>query len=115
MRKDKNTPHVNEPYMPVLKVVNASVHDSQLEFEIERHVKSIRTLIGKLRPLERQRYYDGLLSHILSRPIDYPSKMNSNDDSYDYCNLSYNELSLIRELSMKIHELYRISEEEVQH
>lgn len=113
MRKEKNTTNFKDQYVPVLKIVNASSNDSHLELEIERHVKGIRALIRRLQPLERQRYYDGLLSHILSQPVDYPSKNLDADDHYDYCNLSFNELSLIKELSMKINELYRISEEEV--
>ena len=113
MRKEKNTTNFKEQHVPVLKIVNAGSNDSHLELEIERHVKSIRALIRKLQPMERQRYYDGLLSHILSQPVDYPRKNLDPDASYDFCNLSYNELSLIKELSVKIHELYRISEEEV--
>ncbi len=112
MRKEKNTTNFKE-HVPVLKIVNAGSNDSHLELEIERHVKSIRTLIRRLQPMERQRYYDGLLSHILSQPVDYPRKNLDPDAHYDYCNLSYSELSLIKELSVKIHELYRISEEEV--
>jgi hypothetical protein len=95
-----------------MKVVDASTDQSKLEFEIELHVKSIRTLIQRLQPLERQRYYDGLLSHLLSQPISYPESSSVKNDNYDYCNLSYEDLSLIKELSIKMHELYRISDNE---
>jgi hypothetical protein len=109
MRKEKNTTHFNENQLPNMTVIDSTTQ-SQLEFEIERHVNSIRALIQKLHPIERQRYYDGLLSHILAQPINYPDQMTHVNDSYDYCNLSVDELSLIKELSVKMHELYRVSE-----
>ena len=108
MRKEKNTDNLKPN--SAMKVIETPNDQSYLEFEIERHVKSIKALIPRLRPKERQRYYDGLLSHILSQPVDYPNGKMSKDDSYDFCNLSFNELSLIKELSVKVHELYRISE-----
>jgi hypothetical protein len=110
MRKQKNTSDTNDEHHPSYKVIDSSVEQSQLEFEIDRQVKSIRALIRKLKPTERQRYYDGLLSHILSQPVDYPPKISNSNDSFDYANLSFNELSLIKELSMKINELYWLSE-----
>ena len=114
MRKEKNTAQSNEKRASVMKVVEPTEDRSHLEFEIERHVKSIRALIQKLRPLERQRYYDGLLSHLLSQPVNYPfSKMDAKKNSGDYSNLSSTELSLVRELSLKIEELYRHSENEM--
>jgi len=111
MRKQKNTQQSNVKDFPQLKVVETSNDQAHVEIEIDRHVKSIRALIRKLRPVERQRYYDGLLSHILSQPVEYPGPKNKNEDSYDFCNLSVNDLSLIRELSVKIHEIYRIEGE----
>jgi hypothetical protein len=112
MRKEKNhSSHVNHP--SVMKVVEVASDQSKLEFEIELQVKTIRALIKKLRPAERQRYYDGLLSHLLSQPVDYPETKRDKNDSFDYCNLSYQDLSLIRELSVKMHELYRISDSEM--
>lgn len=110
MRKEKNSTETNERHETVMKVVDTSSDQSQIEMEIERQVKSIRALIKRLRPHERQRYYDGLLSHILSQPVEIPGKKSNMNDNYDYCNLSFNELSLIREMSVKIHELYRLSE-----
>jgi hypothetical protein len=112
MRKEKNTHSTSQNQAPLMKVVDTTTDHSRLEFEIEHHVKSIRALIKRLRPLERQRYYDGLLAHILSQPVDVISGSVKND-SFDYCNLSVNDLMLIRELSVKMHELYRISENEM--
>jgi hypothetical protein len=112
MHKEKNTANTNDQHMPSMKVVETSFDQAHIEMEIERHVKSIKSLITKLRPLERQRYFDGLLSHILDQPVEYPGPAKSNSTSFDYCNLSVNDLSLIRELSVKIHELYRITESE---
>ena len=112
MRKHKNSSNTGEKHIPQLKVVEFSNDQAQLEFEIDRHVKSIRVLIQKLQPVERQRYYDGLLAHILSQPVDYPDNKWDKNASFDYCNLSVNDLALIRELSVKIHELYRIESDE---
>jgi hypothetical protein len=111
MRKEKNTSNSSEKHMPVLKVVETTQDSSRLEFEIDRHVKCIRALIQRLRPVERQRYYDGLLSHLLSQPVDYPfPKVDKKQHNTDYSNLTTHELSLIRELSVKIEELYRHSD-----
>jgi len=109
MRKEQNTTSTHEGQQN-LRIVEVTSDQSHVEFEIERHVKSIRKLIQKLRPYDRQRYYDGLLSHLLSQPVNYHGNEKQKDEEYDYCNLSINDLSLIRELSVKIHELYRISE-----
>ncbi len=113
MSKEKNTAHAHEFQASSMKVVDVSQDQAHLEFEIDRHVKSIRVLIQKLRPVERRKYFDGLLSHILSQPVEYPATKASTNNSFDYCNLSVNELSLIRELSLKIHDLYRVSEWEL--
>jgi hypothetical protein len=108
MRKEKNTGNA-EKQIPVLKVIDVSTDQHQLELEIDRQVKGLRALIKKLRPVERQRYFDGLLSHMLSQPVSYPETPTHVNDSYDYCNLSVNELALIKELSVKVHELYRVT------
>lgn len=110
MRKEKNTGNA-EKHIPVLKVIDVSSDQHQLEMEIDRQVKSLRALIKKLQPTERQQYFDGLLSHMLSQPVNYPEPATHVNDSYDYCNLSVNELALIRELSVKVHELYRITDD----
>jgi hypothetical protein len=108
MRKEKNTGNT-EKHIPVVKIVDVSADQHQLEIEIDRQVKSLRALIKKLRPTDRQRYFDGLLSHMLSQPIDTPDQSGYVNDSYDYCNLSVNELALIKELSVKVHELYHLT------
>ena len=114
MRKEKNNANSSEKQDPFMKVVEPTVDLSHVEFEIERHVKSIRALIRKLRPMERQKYYDGLLSHLLSQPVNYPfGKMETKNNPGDYSNLSNTELTLVRELSLKIEELYRHSDHEM--
>jgi len=111
MRKEKNTSNSSEKPTHVMKVVETTHDSTRLEFEIDRHVRCIRALIQRLRPVERQRYYDGLLSHLLSQPVNYPfQKSDNKNSSVDYSNLTTNELALIRELSVKIEELYRHSE-----
>ncbi len=91
-----------------LKVVVVETNQVQIEQEIELHIKKIRTLINKLRPAERQKYFNGLLSHILDEPVEtsfHPSKKVNTDK--DYSALSYEELLLIEELSIKMEQLYR--------
>ena len=113
MRKEKNTSPTHEKNSS-MRVVEPTIDQTRIEFEIERHVKSIRALIHKLRPLERQRYFEGLLSHLLSQPINYPyNKANAKNESSDYSSLSKQELALVRELSIKIEELYRHSGDEL--
>ena len=114
MRKEKNTSSSGEKSMPVLKVVQTAHDSSRLEFEIDRHVRCIRALIQKMRPVERQRYYDGLLSHLLCQPVEYPfTKVDKKQHNTDYSNLTTHELALIRELSVKMEELYRHSDGEM--
>ena len=113
MRKEKNTSPTHEKNS-VMKVVEPTVDQTRIEFEIERHVRSIRALIQKLRPLERQRYFEGFLSHLLSQPVNYPyKKADAKNHSNDYSSLSKHELELVRELSHKIEELYRHSGDEL--
>jgi hypothetical protein len=109
----RNKPNTSTIHDGQLKVVETPTDQAHVEMEIESHVKSIRNLIKKLRPYDRQRYYDGLLSHLLSQPVEQSE--TSSKQEYDYCNLSVDDLSLIRELSVKIHELYRISESDSTH
>jgi hypothetical protein len=111
MRKEKNTSNSSEKQTPIMKVIETKHDSARLEIEIDRHVRCIRALIKRLRPLDRQRYYDGLLSHLLSQPVEYPfTKVESKNQDSDYSHLSSHELSLIRELSVKIEELYRLSD-----
>ena len=91
-----------------LKVVVVENNHVRIEHEIERHIKKIRTLINKLRPAERQKYFNGLLSHLINEPVETPvrSTKKINPDK-DYSALSYEELMLIEELSIKMEQLYR--------
>jgi hypothetical protein len=105
MRKDKqNTDSGKQAKLTVVEVGNPAL---LVEFEIQRHVKSIRALIKKLRPHDRQKYYDGLLSHMLTRGGD--GMMQKAQSKGDFSNLNDKDLLLIRELSGKIEELYFLS------
>lgn len=92
-----------------LKVVVVENNQVQIELELEKHIKKIRTLIYKLRPAERQKYFSGLLSHILDEPV-MPTGHHITkkiDSEKDYSALSHEELMLIEELSIKMEQLYR--------
>jgi hypothetical protein len=110
MRKEIKLNTTTQRDFPQLKVVESKANHVQVEIEIENHVKSIRALIMKLNPVDRQRYFNGLLDHILTKDIQYPNRkeakkqiVNSNDD---FSNLSTDDLDLIRELSCKLQDLY---------
>src|ERR1044071_2553387 len=74
------------------------------EREIDQHVKSIRALISKMHPAEKQKYFNGLLAFILNEQIELTTK-NTNTNT-DYSKLSGQELSILEELSSKMQELY---------
>jgi len=99
-----------ETHEPVLRVINIEQDRKQIETEIDRHVKSIQSLIQRLGPPERQKYYNGLLSHLLAEEVSYPmtssKRSNQSPQERDYSRLSDNELQLIRELSQQINSLY---------
>jgi hypothetical protein len=93
----------------VMKVINVEQDRKQIETEIDRHVKSIQLLIQRLGPPERQKYYNGLLSHLLAEEVNYPmikKQPELNNLNRDYSRLSEHELQLIRELSTQINQLY---------
>jgi len=92
-----------------LKVVVAQHHQARIEQDIEKNIKKIRSLIKKLRPSERQKYFDGLLAHMLDEPAETTSLSISKKSSpdKDYSRLSIEELKLIEELSVKMEQLYR--------
>lgn len=97
---------------PEMKVVSLQHNRAQIEFEIDRHVKSIQSLIQRLVPSDRQKYYNGLLSYMLAEPVQFPLKVHTqkqNTVEHDYSNLSENDLQLIRELSEQMEHLYRVS------
>ncbi len=83
-------------------------HTKNIEREVDSYVKSIRVLIAKLTPTERQKYYNGLLAFILNEQIDMNSTANEKKiDESDFTKLSAHELGLLEELSMQMQKLYR--------
>lgn len=92
-----------------LKVVVVKNDQTHVEQEIEKHIKKIKALIQKLRPPERQKYFLGLLSHIVSEPTDFTTSMSHQRLNFDIhpTRLTSNEMQLLEELSMKMEQLYR--------
>ena len=79
-----------------------------IEREIDNYVKSIRVLISKLTPTERQKYYNGLLAFILNEQIEMSMEGNNKKlDESDFTKLTVRELHLLEELSMRMQQLYR--------
>lgn len=95
---------------PKMKVVENQTNHVHVEIEIENHVKSIRSLIQKLNPVDRQKYFNGLLNHILCKQVEYPQPKSNKKQSVnvtdDFSTLSTDDLDLIRELSCKLQDLY---------
>ncbi|MBK8362768.1 MAG: hypothetical protein IPL24_03560 [Bacteroidetes bacterium] len=111
MRKEINKLNTStERDFPKLKVVENQTNHVHIEVEIESHVQSIRSLIKKLNPADRQRYFNGLLDHILCKEIEYPQTKRQQKQisnvSDDFSQLSVDDLDLIRELSVKLQDLY---------
>ena len=96
-----------------LEIVDRTHNRPQVEMDIENHIRHIRNLISKLHPQDRQKYFNGFLTHLLHHRSDYPVTMKAvkegADDQTDLSALSGEELSMIRELSFKLEEIYRIS------
>ena len=92
-----------------MKVVVVNNDQTLIEKEIEKHIKKIKSLIQKLRPPERQKYFQGLLSHIVSEPYDYSTNYSPSKLKFDIqpSRLSAEEMKLLEELSMKMEQLYR--------
>ncbi len=93
-----------------MKVVVVDADQASIEREIERHIHKIRSLITRLHPSERRKYFNGLLSHILDEQPDASHSMPTHKKSHsdtDYSKLSSEELKLIEELSVKMEQLYR--------
>ena len=110
MRKIKTSQEVSGS--PEMKVVSLQNNHAQIEIEIDRHVKSIQCLIRRLTPADRQKYYNGLLSHLLSEPVQFPLQAHTAKQKvqeHEYSNLSENDLQLNRELSQNMEKLYRIN------
>lgn len=89
------------------KVIPMYQQSAHIEREIDQHVQSIRALISKLRPSDRQQYFNGLLNHMLMGETSYPLTLDASSTSdADFSCLSDHELSLIRELSSTLHRLH---------
>ena len=85
-----------------------STAPKNIEREVDSYVKSIRVLIGKLTPTERQKYYNGLLAFILNEQIEMSSEGNEKKiEQSDFTKLTARELNLLEELSMRMQQLYR--------
>jgi len=93
-----------------MKVVVVKNDQAKIEREIEKNINKIRSLISKLRPTERQKYFNGLLAHLLQEPVEVTpvtSRKKKPDSEKDYSAISFEELKLIEELSLKMEQLYR--------
>jgi hypothetical protein len=108
MQKGKRTEGVRTD-STTLKIVEPDNSQAQVERQIEKHINKIRSLVNKLRPSERQRYFNGLVAYLLNEPIDAATHASSKkpDQNKDYSALSYEDLMLIEELSIKMEQLYR--------
>ena len=86
-----------------------------IERDIDGYVKSIRALIGKLTPTERQKYYNGLLAFILNEQIEMSMEGNQKKiEESDFTKLTVRELNLLEELSLRMQQLYRTMEHDVE-
>lgn len=83
-----------------------------IEREIDHYVKSIQSLINRLQPSAKQQYYNGLLAFIVNEQIEL-TKQNSNKkfQDADFSRLTANELTLLEEMSAKMHQLYSLIDE----
>jgi hypothetical protein len=89
------------------KIIPMYQQSAHIEREIDQHVQSIRALISKLRPTDRQQYFNGLLNHMLKGEVTYPLSLDASSTSdADFSCLTENELDLIRELSSTLHRLH---------
>lgn len=99
-----------------LKVVVVENDQGQIEREIEKNIAKIRSLVRRLRPADRQKYFDGLLSHMLNEPVELNKRHDSvnkkSNPEKDYSALSFAEMRLIEELSAKIEQLYRTMDQD---
>jgi membrane-associated HD superfamily phosphohydrolase len=99
-----NTTSTTSQEAKIIPIYQESAH---IEREIDQHVQSIRALINKLRPSDRQQYFNGLLNHLLMNETNYPLTLDTSSTSdADFSCLSEKELDLIRELSSTLHRLH---------
>ncbi|MCC7233111.1 MAG: hypothetical protein IT242_09220 [Bacteroidia bacterium] len=108
-----NTKQVEHFDNQEVRIISIEQNRMQIEMEIDRNVKSIRSLIEKLRPFERQKYYNGLLMHMLSVPVDESRTDGMQKNDLDYSNLGTRDLDLIRELSQKMEQLYIVMNDDI--
>ena len=100
----KNSPASDQSLLSVIH----STGPQNIEREIDTYVKSIRALISKLTPTERQKYYNGLLAFILNEQVEMSSEANQKKiEESDFTRLTERELGLLQELSMRMQQLYR--------
>jgi|GEM_PF-5648797 len=100
----KNSSSADQSPLSVVRTAGTK----NIEREIDGYVKSIRVLIGKLTPTERQKYYNGLLAFILNEQIEMSSDGNKKKiDESDFTKLTVRELNLLEELSLRMQQLYR--------
>lgn len=96
---------------PKLEIVDKTNNRPQVELEIEKHISHIRSLINKLHPYDRRKYFDGFLTHLLGKQVVYPPVMkntsSTTNEEHDLSVLNNEELLLIKELSYKMEEMYR--------
>jgi hypothetical protein len=100
------TPHTTTETTSNLTVVENKWTNT--EREIDQHIKSIRALISKLRPAEKQKYFNGLLAFIVHEQIEWTETHTKTET--DYSKLSAKDLTLLEELSTKMQELYNTME-----
>lgn len=102
--RTKNTSTADQSSLSVVH----NTTPKNIEREIDSYVKSIRVLIGKLTPTERQKYYNGLLAFILHEQVEMNGENNKKKiDESDFTRLTVRELNLLEELSLKMQQLYR--------
>jgi hypothetical protein len=80
---------------------------TNIEREVDQNVKTIRALIKKLSPVERQKYYNGLLAFIVNEQIELTDEAQTKSiEKKDLSTLSVKELGLLEEMSAKMQQLY---------
>jgi hypothetical protein len=108
------TKNTSAPGHSLLNVVHSPV-PKNIEREIDSYVKNIRALISKLTPTERQKYYNGLLAFILNEQIEMNMEGNQKKiEESDFTKLTVRELNLLEELSLRMQQLYRTMEHDVE-
>ena len=109
--RTKNTSTSGQTTLSIVHAPGAK----NIEREIDGYVKSIRALISKLTPTERQKYYNGLLAFILNEQVEMNMEGNQKKiDESDFTKLTVRELNLLEELSLRMQQLYRTMEHDVE-